>query len=523
MNKQNIRWMTFLPAFLVLVGLIILSIVQTESFVSTLSAINSWIVGNLGWAASIIALVTTILACVSAFTKFGNVRIGGDKATPDMSTFSWFTIVLTTTMAAGILFWGPGGPIEFFSNPPTELYGIEANTAQSMKFAMEAMFLHWTIVPYAIYTVPSVVFAFMYYNAKKPFSIASEMSPLLGKHAYKPRVMQIIDAITLFSIGAGMSGAIGMAMLNISGGISNMTGLVIDETALLFISLAIGVVVVCTAISGVTKGMKLIADINVYGYIFFLVFLLVFSNSQFMFGIATEGMGGFLGTFFERVLMVGTAADSDWPQLWTTFHWFSWMAWAPTTGAFMGRIAYGRKVKHMIGMYVGVCASVSAVWITIVSGSALWAQKSGAADLVAALEQGVEYVPYAIFESLPMSQVIVPVFVVLVFLSIITACNSNVISMAGISTSGISPDRPDPPKMLKLIWGCVIIGLSYMLVSIIGLTSVKIIANFGGMFASIIMVGAVVSLIKLNLNFEKYDATQEDFVDTVFEEIPCEK
>ena len=59
------------------------------------------------------------------------------------------------------------------------------------------MFLHWTIVPYCMYTVPAVVFAFMYYNAKKPYSIASEVSPLLGDRCYHPRWMQTIDAITL--------------------------------------------------------------------------------------------------------------------------------------------------------------------------------------------------------------------------------------------------------------------------------------------------------------------------------------
>ena len=87
-------------------------------------------------------------------------------------------------MAAGVLFWGPGEPIAHYAYPPTELYGVEPSTSGSLKFAMETMFLHWTIVPYCMYTVPAVVFAFMYYNAKKPYSIASEVSPLLGDRWY---------------------------------------------------------------------------------------------------------------------------------------------------------------------------------------------------------------------------------------------------------------------------------------------------------------------------------------------------
>ena len=65
------------------------------------------------------------------FSKFGDVRIGGEDAKPELSNFSWFTIALTTTMAAGVLFWGPGEPIAHYAYPPTELYGVEPSTSGS--------------------------------------------------------------------------------------------------------------------------------------------------------------------------------------------------------------------------------------------------------------------------------------------------------------------------------------------------------------------------------------------------------
>ena len=211
--------MTFFPPFIILVAFLVLSLVDQETFLGVINNINNWIIKNLGWAASILALAIVIVAVVAMFSKFGDVRIGGEDAKPELSNFSWFTIALTTTMAAGVLFWGPGEPIAHYAYPPTELYGVEPSTSGSLKFAMETMFLHWTIVPYCMYTVPAVVFAFMYYNAKKPYSIASEVSPLLGDRCYHPRWMQTIDAITLFAIGAGMAGSVAQAFMNISGGI----------------------------------------------------------------------------------------------------------------------------------------------------------------------------------------------------------------------------------------------------------------------------------------------------------------
>ena len=216
MEKQNqLRKIAFFPPFIVLAAFVLLSIVSHEHFLGLINSFNNWIIKNAGWLASILALAIVAVSLWAAFSGFGKVRIGGEKAKPELSTFSWFTITLCTTMAAGILFWGPGEPIAHFYYPPTEIYGIEGGTPEALKFSMETMFLHWTIIPYAMYTLPAVVFAFMYYNAKKPFSIASEVSPLLGDRVYKPFWMQVIDAVTLFSISCGMAGSVAQAFMNI--------------------------------------------------------------------------------------------------------------------------------------------------------------------------------------------------------------------------------------------------------------------------------------------------------------------
>ena len=123
-ENSKIRIMTFFPPFIILVAFLVLSLVDQETFLGVINNINNWIIKNLGWAASILALAIVIVAVVAMFSKFGDVRIGGEDAKPELSNFSWFTIALTTTMAAGVLFWGPGEPIAHYAYPPTELYEI---------------------------------------------------------------------------------------------------------------------------------------------------------------------------------------------------------------------------------------------------------------------------------------------------------------------------------------------------------------------------------------------------------------
>lgn len=517
-ESVKLRPMTFFPPFLILAAFVVLSIINQEVFLGLINNINNWIIANLGWAASILALAIVIVSIWAMFSKFGDVRIGGADAKPELSNFAWFTIALTTTMAAGVLFWGPAEPIAHYLYPPTELYGVEPMTPEAMKFSMETMFLHWTIVPYCMYTVPAVVFAFMYYNAKKPFSIASQISPLLGERVYSNRWMQIIDAVTLFAIGAGMAGSVAQAFMNISGGISKLMGIPSDPRLWLIVGIVVGVVTVFTAISGIQHAMKHVSNINVYGFAIFLLFLLLFSNAPFLLNLSTESIGGFAGTFLERILVTGASQDSQWPQWWTTFYWFSWMAWAPTSGAFMGRIAYGRKVKHVLGMYVGVCASISAIWMTLVSGTSLWVQKAGLADLCASYDRGVENVAYDMLGALPGGKFIIPLFVILIFLSTVTACNSNTIAMAGISTRGISPDNPEAPMWLKIVWGFVAMAVGYIMIATVGVDGVKIIANFGGMFAALIMIGATASLGILVKKYKKFDKTTQTEQETVKDE-----
>ena len=97
-ENSKIRIMTFFPPFIILVAFLVLSLVDQETFLGVINNINNWIIKNLGWAASILALAIVIVAVVAMFSKFGDVRIGGEDAKPELSNFSWFTIALTTTM-----------------------------------------------------------------------------------------------------------------------------------------------------------------------------------------------------------------------------------------------------------------------------------------------------------------------------------------------------------------------------------------------------------------------------------------
>ncbi|MCL1994071.1 MAG: BCCT family transporter [Spirochaetes bacterium] len=504
---KKLNKVVFFPPFIVLMAFIALSIASEDVFLATITAINRWILENVFWFVSALALSLLGLVIAAILSKFGDVRLGGKDAKPELSTFSWFAISLATTMAAGLLLWGPAEPIAHFIYPNTAITGIEPLSPQAMNFAMEAIFLHWTFVSYTIYTIPAIVFAFMFYNAKRPFSLTSAVAPILGKYSEQNNVPKIVDIIVLFSITAGMSAGSVQAFLNISGGIQMLTGIQSAPALWTIVAVTLGTAIALTIISGLQKAMAQAARLNIYLFVGFLAFLFLFSNSSFMLNLGTEAMGGYINTIFARTLSTGATAETSWPHDWTAFHFFAWMAWAPTSGAFMGRIAYGRKIKHVLSLYVLLNASLSALWFVIVSGAALWTQLSGAADLVAAYTRGVEHVAYEMLSTFPLGGVVSVIFVGLICLSFVTAANGNAMTMASLSSHGISPENPEPPITLKLIWSFGVMAFALIMLTAIGIDGARVLANFGGIFGVIIVAGAAASLVVLMLNHEKYDKT----------------
>ncbi|ASG67147.1 hypothetical protein fh0823_22960 [Francisella halioticida] len=74
------------------------------------------------------------------------------------------------------------------------------------------MLTHWTYAPYAIYAVPSVSFALVFFNLRKPYSLASTIEPALGHRHLGDISSQVIDLACLFTLVFGMVSTMGTSV-----------------------------------------------------------------------------------------------------------------------------------------------------------------------------------------------------------------------------------------------------------------------------------------------------------------------
>ena len=204
---MKIRKNVFFPTVLVILAFLILYVVDSERFDHGLEFLNSSLNAAFGGVYLIIALFLVIVSVIVLFSKMGKEKIGGEGAKPLLSTVNWFTVVLCTTIAAGLIFWGSSEPVFHLMAPP-EFAGVEPGTHASAVFSMTTMFLHWTITPYAIYGIPALMFAIAVYNEKKPFSFSSCISGVFPK-AGTPVSASIIDSMCVFATVMGMIASLG--------------------------------------------------------------------------------------------------------------------------------------------------------------------------------------------------------------------------------------------------------------------------------------------------------------------------
>ncbi len=500
----------FWPPFLLVLVAAIISFTNKEAFISVATSMNDWVIANLGWLFSIAGLLM-VVACVAVyFSPLGNIRIGGDKAKPMLKPLTWFAITLTTTIAAGLTFWGIVEPLYHVSAPPESL-GIEPNSPEAAIFSLSTMYLHWTITPYAIYCLPAIVFAFAYYNMKRPFSLSSTLAPLFGDRL-NGKWANVIDALCLYTLALGMAASMGTSLLNLGGGVNYITGIASSPTLWAAIAIALMITFIISASTGLMKGIRILSNINMRLFIGIIIFMFVVGPTSYLLNLGTESAGNYFANFFDKSLFTGASAGDQWPQWWTTFYWASWFSWAAITALFLGRIAFGYKVKQMILVNFALPAFFGGIWMTIFSGTAINMEMSGAGLANIMNTSGAEAALYAVFDALPLAAIVIPIYVFIVFISFVTAADSNLAAMGGISSTGITPSSPEPSVLIKVVWGVTVSIVAWVMISYANIDGIKMLANLGGvpaLFLSLFVLGSLMKIIRNPKKYEKFEDVEE--------------
>ena len=458
---------------------------QADQFFQTaLSAITI----NFGWFMILTANVLIIAALGFAFSRFGEIRIGGPDAKPEFSRFGWFAMLLSAGMGIGLMFWSVGEPIFHYANP-SPLFGAEGGTPEALQAALGTTFFHWGLHPWAIYAIVALGLAFFTYNRGLPLTIRSIFYPLLGDRIYG-FWGNVIDVLSVLATLFGLATSLGLGVSQVAAGLDALIGTPTTTTFKVGLIVVITGAATLSVMAGLDKGVKRLSQFNMGLAALFLVFILVVGPTVFILSGLTQSLGFYLESLPELSLWTETFRDTNWQGSWTVFYWAWWISWSPFVGMFIARVSKGRTVREFILGVMIVPTLLSLVWLAAFGGSALSLQVSGAVDLVAAVNEDVATALFVMLEAFPFRAVTSTIGIVLVIVFFVTSSDSGSLVVDHLTSGG----KLESPRTQRVFWAVMEGLVAAVLLIGGGLTTLQAAAIATGLPFAIILLFMVWAL-----------------------------
>lgn len=496
--NKGLKAGVFFPVFAIVIVSVVVGLVDNALLVKTAKSLFYFSLSDFGWLYQLIAISALGITTFVFFSRVGRIRLGGPDAKPKFSMASNFAMALTGGIATGVVTYSVNEPIIYLGNVYGEIgqQSFAAGSGEAAIFALARSFHNWSFIPYAIYSIVGLMIAYMHYNRKQGFSIASTVTPVLGRFGEMAAVRAFIDVISVLAIALGLASSLGAGLALISSGVEAEYGIVASPVTWLGLTLLITVIFVSSALSGLKRGIRLLSSINAYIFYGFLVILVVVGPLSYMLSLSTTSIGYWLDHFLLWSFDTKESGGEALVTWWTMYDWSIWIAYAPLMGLFLARISYGRTLREFLVINWILPALFGIVWFAIWGSSAIKWQLDGAIDLVAMVKaNGAVSGLWGFLQHMPLSTLLVPLAIFTLIISFATSADSMSSTIATICTRNIGADE-ESPKAQKILWGLSISAIAYIMVAFgggaQGVDGIKYLAAAGGfsvvfLFALILM------------------------------------
>lgn len=469
-NDDRLEMRVFVPSMLVLAGVVLPLILFPDAGGAMVNAAFAFATGKFGWLYMLAGLSTVVFLIGLAFSRYGNVRLGGPEDKPEFSYFSWIAMIFCGGIGIAIVNWAWVEPIYYLQGPP---FNLEPGSAAAAEWALTYGQFHWGLTPWAFYCLPALPIAYSMYVRRQPgvrLSVAA--GGILGRHS-DGWAGVLLDAVVVFGVVGGVGTSLGLAVPLVSELASTALGI---QPSLM---LDLGILAIWTMIFGasvwfgLSKGIRILSDLNVVLAIALLAFTFIVGDSLFMLSGWLNSLGKMANNFLTMSTWTDPIEKSSFARDWTVFYWAWWIAYAPMMGLFVARISRGRTIRELIVAEL-VWGSLGCwVFFAVWGGYALNLQVSGALDVGAILsERGIPAAVGAILGTLPLGGLVIAVFILLCFIFLATTLDSAAYVLASVTSRKLSGYQ-EPRRSIRVIWALILAGVGVALIQLGGLKPVQ--------------------------------------------------
>jgi glycine betaine transporter len=419
---------------------------------------------NFGWFYLWVVLGLVVLAMVLAFSRYGDLKLGGEDDEPEFSIGAWFAMLFAAGMGIGLVFWGVAEPVSHYGAPPP---GIAPGTPEAANAAMRYSFFHWGLHPWAVYSVVALAIAF--FQFRKGGSALVSTAVLALPWAWVRPLGPVVNVLAVIATAFGVAASLGMGALQINSGLARVFGLPVSGASQVGIIVVTTALFLASAVTGVTKGIKWLSSINLVIAALLALAVFVLGPTVAIIDTFTTTLGAYVSEFVRMSLRMTPFRDSGWVGGWTVFYWAWWVSWSPFVGLFIARVSRGRTIREFILGTVLAPTLAAFVWFSVFGGTALHLQIMQGLPISEAVQADVSTALFTLFDALPLGGLMTGVATVLVLVFFVTSGDSATLVLGMMSTGGDENPRP----RVKVIWGVLVAGIAISLLLAGGVKAVQ--------------------------------------------------
>ena len=465
--------------------------VQPDAAYSVVDGIRVWILAQFNWFFLIVMLGFVLFLGFVIFGPWGRLKLGDED--PEYSYLSYFAMMYSAGLAAGIVFWGPAEALFHYSSVPP-LYDVPAESAAAMPIAVQYSIFHWSLTQWSCFTVMGLAIGYFVYNYDAPLRVSAVLTPVLGADRVDGPIGKLVDILAVFATLGGVATSLGFIGSQFITGLDFQWGLQLGDIGTILVITGMTVIFTVSLVLGVDRGIRRLSNFNMALFLLLMVATLIFGPTVRILELGTQATGGFVGEFFQMSLFTHFTGGGEWANAWTVFYWLWPLAWSPFAGLFIARVSRGRSVREVAFAGIGATSMATIPWFAIVGGSAVIMQNTGTANVLGPVTEFGEAVSgYVLFGALPVVGPLLLIgFLVLVTTFFVTSADSSTLAVSMMTTGG----KEHPSSINRIFWA-VLQGLVASILMVVGgvnaLQSAAIIT--GAPFAVVCLV-AMLGLIR---------------------------
>jgi choline-glycine betaine transporter len=418
-----------------------LQFVAPDAVVGAVNALRDLLLREFGLLFLGVMFLAVLYCLFLLLGPWGEVTLGGPDTEPTYTYPTYFALVFTAGIAAGIVFWGPAEALFHYGGETTPPYvGAEPGTDAAVGGALTYSLFHWGISAWSAYAVIGVPIAYFVYQDGAPLRVSTILTPFLGVENLDSRWGKLVDTLAVFATLGGIATSVALVSRQFLTGIDFQWGVSTGGLSPILFVGGLTLIYVLSATSGVHRGIRRVASLNVVLFGLFGVLLAAVGAQSFVADRGVAALGSYAVNFVPMSVFLGSGGGvvaTEWVANWTVWNWSWWFSWAPFAGLFLAALSRGRRVRTVVFTSVVATSAATVVWFLLMGGTALWMQHTGVADVLGAMgayDSSEAVAGFPVFAALPLSELLMFLFLALIVTFITTSADTSTLVVAVLTT-----------------------------------------------------------------------------------------